>query len=162
MNNQLLYRSALLGGITSALFDALPYLNFINCLCCLGIALGGIIAVFYYRMYSEDSNESLSMPVIVQLGLMSGIFGAFLSFAFQYIVFLIMGNWQIEMLKNLMNQMDEIPPVWEELYDELQNGEEFQTFAGFAVLIRSLIIFPIFTFIGALITNKLIDKKVNS
>jgi hypothetical protein len=159
MDNGLLYRSALLGGITAALFDALPFINFINCLCCLGIAAGGITAVFYYRVYSEDANESLSMPEIIQLGLMSGIIGALFSFTFQYIVFLIMGNWQIEMLKNLMDNMDEIPAVWADLYDQLQNTEELQTFAGFAVLIRSLIIFPIFTFIGALLTNKIMDKK---
>ena len=60
----------------------------------------------------------------------------------------------------LMENMDEIPTIWGDLYDDLQN-EEFQTFAGFAIFIRSLIIFPIFTFIGALITNRLIDKKVN-
>ena len=160
MENRLLYQSAFIGGVTAALIDALPYLNFINCLCCLGIAFGGIIAVFYYRLNSEDGNETLPMPLIVQLGLMSGLFGAVMSFAFQYIVFLIMGNWQIELMKNLMENMDEIPVVWGDLYDDLQN-EEFQTFAGFAILIRSLIIFPIFTFIGALITNRLIDKKVN-
>jgi hypothetical protein len=159
MDNPLLYRSALLGGVTAALFDAIPFLNFINCLCCLGIAIGGVVAVFYYRLYSDDSNESLPMPVIVQLGLMSGIIGALFSFTFQYIVFLMVGNWQIEMLKNLMDNMEEIPAIWEDLYDQLQNVEDFQNFAGFAILIRSLIIFPIFTFVGALITNKVLDKK---
>lgn len=149
-------QAAVLGGLVAALTDALPLLNLINCLCCLGIALGGVTAVLYLR--ANGVRQPLNMPILIQLGLMTGIAGALIDFAFQYIVFQMLGNWQIEWLRNMLENMDEIPPAWEEIYNQLQSPE-FEGFAGWGIFIRSLIIFPLFTFLGGVITNQWIKKK---
>ncbi|MGD9486501.1 MAG: DUF4199 family protein [Calditrichaceae bacterium] len=161
MDNRILYQGAVLGGTVAALTDALPLLNIINCLCCLGIISGGVVAVLFYRKTAEPEYRDLNTPSTVQLGLMAGLFGAFISFGLQYIVFKIMGNWQIELLTNMFENLDEVPALWENLYEEIQK-EEYQGFAGMAILIRSLIIFPVFSLIGALITKRFMGRKQES
>lgn len=75
-----------------------------------------------------------------------------------YIVFQFYGNWQIEWIKNMIENLDEIPPMWDSIYEDLKSPE-FQGFAGGTILIRSLILFPLFTFLGALLTNQSLVKK---
>jgi len=157
-DNTLYYQSVVLGGIVAALTDALPLLNLINCFCCLGIAAGGAVAVFYYQRYLPPDGPMLSTPLAVQMGLTAGIVGALAAFVLHYMMYQIMGNWQVEWILNTIENLDDVPPLWEEMYEELQK-EEYQTFAGWAILIRSLILFPIFTLSGALISRRVLLKR---
>ncbi|HGY56446.1 MAG TPA: hypothetical protein ENK44_12120 [Caldithrix abyssi] len=156
-DNAIYYQAVVLGGVVAALTDALPLLNLINCFCCLGIAAGGAVAVFYYQRYLPP-DASMSTPLVVQLGLSAGIIGALVAFVFHYIMYQMMGNWQVEWILNTIENLDEVPPMWEDIYEELQK-EEYQVFAGWAILIRSLILFPIFTVSGALITRRILQKR---
>ncbi len=150
-------QAVVLGGITAALTDAVPYLNLINCLCCLGLAAGGVVAVLY--LYSSDPEKHIyTLPELIQIGLWTGIAGALFAFVFHYIMFQILGNWQVEWISNMIENMEDIPPMWEEIYQELQSPE-MQGFAGMAILVRSLILFPIFTFLGSLFTNRVLERK---
>ncbi len=157
-DNTIYYQAVVLGGVVSALTDALPLLNLINCLCCLGIASGGAVAVFYYQRYLPPDVPMISTPQAVQMGLMAGIIGALAAFVFHYIMYQMIGNWQVEWILNTIENLDDVPAVWENIYEELQ-GEEYQVFAGWAILIRSLILFPIFTVSGALITRRILLKR---
>ena len=148
-----------MGGFVSALTMVVPLLNLVNCLCCLGVASGGVVAVLYLHKYGPF--DSFSLPQVIQIGLVTGLAGAFLSFFMQYLVFQFYGNWQIEWIKNMIENLDEIPPMWESIYEELQSPE-FQGFAGASILIRDLIIFPVFTFLGALLTNRSLEKKTRN
>ena len=156
LDNQQMIKAAILGGSVAAATDAFPFLNLINCLCCMGIALGGVVAILYLK--SLHPGKIFILPELIQIGLYSGIAGAFISFGFHYIVFQMIGNWQVEWIRNMIEQMDEIPTVWEDLYDQLK-APEMQFFAGFSILIRSLIMFPVFTFLGALLTNRIFTKR---
>lgn len=156
MNNQETTHAVLLGGMVAALSDAVPYLNLINCLCCIGIAAGGAVSILYLK--SLDRERIFVLPEIIQIGLLTGLAGAFFSFAFHYVMFRMIGNWQIEWLTNMIENMDEIPPIWEDLYTQLQ-APEMQGFAGMSILIRSLILFPVFTFLGALLMNRVLIKR---
>lgn len=158
MDNTLLYRSATVGGITAAVMDSIPYLNFINCLCCLGIALGGVAALFYFRSQSPYEPVEFSKPALLHLGLLTGIIGAIATFILHYIVFKIVGNWEIGFIKNLMENMDELPPFWDEFYTELESGR-YDGFTGPIILVRSLILFPLFTYLGVLLGNRFLPGK---
>ena len=160
MQRQGYYQAVVLGALVAALTDSLPLLNLVNCLCCIGIASGGMITLWVLRRQMPEK-EFFTTPEVIHLGLVTGLLGAFLSFVFQYIVFLIYGNWQVQWLLQAMNNMEELPPLWEKLYEELQKPE-YQGFAGLAILVRNLIIFPVFTFFGALLMNKIFIRKSGS
>jgi len=157
MDNRLLYQSASIGGLVSALMDTIPYLNLINCFCCIGIALGGVVSLFYYRSKSPSEPEEFTMPGLVHIGLLTGLIGAVVSFILHYFVYTIIGNWEIEVIKNLMENLDELPAMWDQLYADMEDGK-YDGFAGPMILVRSLILFPIFTFIGTLIGNKFVNR----
>lgn len=157
MDNRLLYQSALVGGVVSALMDSLPYVKFINVCCCIGIALGGFAAFYYYRSQSPNEPEEFHLGSLVHLGLLTGLFGAVASFIIHYIVYKMVGNWDIEFLRNMMDNLDELPPLWDEIYEELESGK-YDGFAGPVILVQSLIIFPIFTFLGVLAGNKFLGN----
>ena len=78
MENQRIIISGLAGGTVAAILNAVPFLNFINCFCCIGIMLGGAVALAYYD-YTIQIKEYLSPAIAVTLGITSGIIGAFIS-----------------------------------------------------------------------------------
>jgi len=156
MDNRNFYQAAVLGGAFSALTTVMPILNIINCFCCIGIAAGGAVSVLYLKKYAGISG--LLVPEILRLGITAGIFGAFCVFIVHFILYQIAGNWQIEFLINMIENMEEVPPVWEDLYDMLQEAR-YEGFGGAAVLIPYLVLFPLFNFFGALITNQILLKK---
>lgn len=155
MEKQHVYQAAIIGGFFAALTDSLPFLNLINCFCCLGITLGGALAVRYLRQHANQAE--FSRAELVHVGLLTGIFGAFASFFLNYLMFLLWGNWQIQWITNMMDKLDELPPLWEKLYEEIQK-EEYQGFTGFAIFIRAMLLFPVFTTIGALIGHRIFSR----
>ncbi|MEJ2054662.1 MAG: hypothetical protein P8X42_12150 [Calditrichaceae bacterium] len=157
MDNRLLYQSAIFGGVISALMDALPYIKLVNVFCCIGIALGGFAAFYYYRSHSPNDPEEFSLAGLVHLGLLTGLIGAVAGFVAHYIVYKLVGNWDIELLKNMMDKVNELPPIWDDLYGEIESGQ-YDGFIGPAILVQSLMIFPVFTFIGVLIGNKFLGN----
>ena len=158
MTSHDLYKAALVGGFVAALTDTIPLLNILNCLCCLGIALGGTVAWYIYQKDWDESEKNISLPVLIQLGLVTGLFGAFFDFTIHYVIYNIYGNWQVEWLLNMIENMEEVPALWAEIYDELQ-ADEYKYFAGGALLIRSLVMFPVFTLAGVIITNQWMLKR---
>ncbi|NOX90585.1 MAG: hypothetical protein GXO77_16390 [Calditrichaeota bacterium] len=151
------YQAIFLGAFVAALTDSIPVLNLVNCLFCAGIVVGGMIPLWLLQRNAEDKSF-FTTPEVIHLGLLTGLFGAFLSFVFQYIVFKIYGNWQVQWMIQAMDNMETLPPFWEELYAELQKPE-YQGFAGLAILIRNLIIFPVFMVLGGLLMNKILIRK---
>ena len=153
------YLAILLGGLLAALTDSLPVLNLINCLCCLGIISGGILPI-YLLSKKLEGRDYFTTPEVIHIGLSAGLAGAVLAFVLQYIVYLIYGNWQVQWLTQALESMEELPPLWQDLYHELQKPE-YQGFAGAAILIRNLIMFPIFTLLGSFLMNKILIRRSN-
>ena len=67
---------AIYGGIIMGVISAVPFLNFINCLCCAGILLGGFFAVMFYKNnFTPDTPPFTSSDCMV-VGVLSGVCGA--------------------------------------------------------------------------------------
>lgn len=156
MEKQRFYEAVVLGGLFAALTDTIPFLNIVNCFCCLGIAGGGAVALIYLKKMT--AKDLFSTPELIHLGLLTGLAGAFMAFVIHYVVFRYYGNWQIEWIRNMLDNMEELPPLWEEFYDELQSPE-YVGFAGTSLLIRSLILFPVFSTAGAFVTSKILERR---
>ena len=101
MENERIIIAGVMGGSVAAVLNAVPILNFINCFCCIGIMLGGAIALIYYDR-SAEYQEYLSPAVAVTLGITSGLIGAFISLFIEWIIFSVFGNWELEVLKDII------------------------------------------------------------
>jgi hypothetical protein len=75
-------QSVILGGIVAGLLST-SYLGLINLLCCLGVVVGGMVAVWHYT----DMNK-LTIPAGqgAVMGLLAGLIGALISLVLNYIL----------------------------------------------------------------------------
>ncbi len=157
MDNQRLLTAGFIGGFVAAILNSIPFLNFINCFCCLGIMLGGAIALIYHDR-SFQTKEYINPAMAVTLGITSGLFGAFISLFIDWFIYINYGHWEIEFMQQLIDNMDEVPPVLDEIFYELEE----QLKSGFlwgSILLRNLLLMPVFCLVGSLITRVILNKN---
>jgi hypothetical protein len=155
------YRAALFAGIVIGLVSSIPGLNLINCCCCAGIILGGVLAVYLYQKDMETGMPPLEASDGVTLGVLAGVVGAFVAVIFDLLVFAIIGPVSMEfvqrILESVIEKMEESGSISPAMADEFmeqieQSFEESKTFAGILTnLFFTLIIYPIFALLGGLI-----------
>ena len=157
MDNQRIITAGFIGGLVAGALNSIPFLNFINCFCCLGIMLGGLVALIYYdKTFSVP--EYISPAAAVTVGIAAGLFGAFISLFMDWVIYINFGHWEIEFMQRIFENMEVVPPVLEEVMYELE--KELQSgFIWGSILFRNLIIMPVFCLIGALITRVVINKN---
>ncbi len=84
MNIRSLILSALIAGVVLGTLGNLPVLNFVNCVLCLWVWLGGIFAVYLYNRYERKRTQLDQASATVWQGLgigaLAGVVGAFVGF----------------------------------------------------------------------------------
>lgn len=157
MDNQKIITAGFIGGIVAGSLNSIPFLNFINCFCCIGIILGGVVALLYHDR-SDANREYINPAIAVTLGITSGLFGAFISLFIDYMIYINYGNWELEFMQQLIENMDEVPQVLDELLYELE--KELQSgFLWGSILLRNLLLMPVFCLIGSLITRVILNRN---
>ena len=157
MDNQKIIMAAIIGGVVTAALNSIPVLNFINCFCCMGIMLGGAVALYYYDR-SFLMNEYISPALAVTLGIASGLAGAFISLFIDWLIYLNFGHWELAFMQNLMDNMDEVPAVIDDIFSDLKDELRFGFLWG-SILLRNLLLMPVFCLIGSLLTRMLLNKN---
>ena len=118
--------------------------------------LGGAVALIYHDR-SFPTKEYINPALAVTIGITSGLFGAFISLFLDWFIYINYGHWEIEFMQELMDNMEEVPPVMDELFYELEN-ELKSGFLWWSVLLRNLLLMPVFCLLGSLITRLIINK----
>jgi MFS family permease len=157
MENRRILISGLIGGSVTAVLSSIPYLNFINCFCCIGIMLGGITSLVYYDHITGSANY-VGTAQSITIGITTGLIGAFLSVIVGWLIYLNYGHWDIRFIQSVAEQMDEIPEYLEDMMNELETQAE----AGYtwtSILFTNLIIFPVFCLGGSLLARVVLNKK---
>ncbi len=145
-------RPALIGGALIGIISAIPVINWINCFCCAGVIIGGILAVHLYN--KNLAGLELTSSDGVTLGLMAGASGALIS---TVLTSMITGGVKRQ-IDRVLEYSSEMPPEVEDALLRVQEmgGEMFFVIIG---LIFSLVIFSIFGIIGGLIAVSVFKKK---
>lgn len=145
-------RPALIGGAFIGIISAIPIINWINCFCCAGVIIGGILAVRFYNknlgVFELTSSDGMT------LGLMAGASGALIS---TILTAMFTGGVK-QQIDKVLEYSSEMPPELEEALLRIQEmgGELFFVIVG---LVFSLIVYSIFGIIGGLIGVSLFKKK---
>ena len=148
-------KPALFGGLTIAIISTVPVINFINCFCCAGVILGGLLSVhFYNKSFAELPDIELTYADGISLGLMSGAIGAVVGTLFSSVI----GTNIQQSIQKMMEYSSDLPPEFEEALDMLSQHQE-----GFGLialgLMLSLIIDCIFGMLGGILGVSLFTKK---
>ncbi|MBN1154355.1 hypothetical protein JXB12_05480 [candidate division KSB1 bacterium] len=141
---------AVIGGAIIGVISGIPFLNFINCFCCAGVILGGFFAVYFYKKNLVDTPLTYNDGAL--LGLLAGIFGLVISTILEQII----GINSAEMIEQMMEYAEEIPPETEELLRGLMENR-----GGFFMLETALglVINAVFGLLGGIIGVAVLSKR---
>ena len=141
---------AVIGGVIMGLLSSIPVLNFINCLCCAGIILGGFFAVFFYNKNLVDQELTYSDGAL--LGILAGVFGLIIS----SILNVIIGNGVEQILEQIMQYADDIPPEAQDIILALQENSGKLFIVNIAM---GLVIDILFGLLGGILGVAVLGKK---
>lgn len=160
-------RPALFGGIITGLTIGVPFLGILNCCCCAGVLLGGLLSVFFYKNDLTVAMPPLTNSDALQLGALSGLFGALTGTAISALVLALFGNITGEGLYNFIygiyeraGILDQLPPGTLEQFEQTMMGhDQLAFFSVLSTLFTWLIIGPLFGLLGGLIGYSIFKQK---
>lgn len=162
-------RASVIAGVAIGAVWAIPGLNLINCCCCAGVILGGVLAMFLYQQEWVEGMQPLESSDAVILGIITGVVAAFTATILNLLIIAIFGDIGAEfarsMMTKLINRLEESGGMPPESIDQLR--DEFERSLGqsrtvtgvLADLVTNLIINPLFAMLGALIGYSLFRRK---
>ena len=157
MENQKIIISGTLGATVAALINAVPFLSFINCFCCIGIVSGGAVSLLHYQRHL-DPHELIELPVAITLGITTGIIAAFISLLFEWIIFMQFGHWYAQMFLKMAENLKDIPPFMEKMIEIVEEESQYGFFWS-SNLLRNVIMMPLFCLVGTLITRTYLNRN---
>ncbi len=150
---------SLYGGLLIATVWSVPGLNFLNCLCCAGVLMGGFLSVLLYQRQLEEGKEYLTKDDCVQIGLFTGIISSVAAALIQYMITVLFGNIAIDIMMRIVERMQlDLPPDFYPMVEEARNAEP--NLLG-SILSIFIYIMPgtLFSYLGALIGWKVFQPK---
>lgn len=151
---------ALYGGLLIATVWSVPGLNFLNCLCCAGVLLGGFLSVLLYQKDVTPEMEPLSIEDCKNLGVYTGIIASVAGMAIQFIIQLVFGDIAIDMMMKLAERLRvDFPP---EIYQMIEEARKQGPNILGSILAMFITVIPntVFAFLGALIGWNVFKPKI--
>jgi hypothetical protein len=150
---------SLYGGLLIATVWAVPGLNFLNCLCCAGVMLGGFLAVLLYQREQEGEAVHMTKDDCLQLGIYTGAIAAVAGVIIQYLVIAVFGDVMIDTMMRIVERMDvELPPEYFELIETAKTAERNPVSFVLDIIFMG-VINSIFSVFGALIGWKVLRPQ---
>jgi hypothetical protein len=143
---------ALIGGVLAGILSGIP---FIECLCCLWIIGGGMLAAYFL---TKESSVVLKAGDGAIVGIFTGIIASITSF----LVSIPLRPWEEKVTSQMMEWLsaytDEMPAGWESFFEEgaMEASSMAWTILSFVV---SAVIFSALGALGGIIGISLFAKK---
>lgn len=141
MNTRSFLLSSLIAGAAIGLLGSLPVLNFVNCLLCIWVWGGGLLAVYVYRRF-QPGQPALSPAQGAGLGAVAGLVGAGIG----AVVFLLTSSLSLPLMQGLARMLQvegDLP---------FQSGGFTNTLISTLIfLVIDLVLYPLFGALGGLI-----------
>jgi len=139
---------ALLGGLVIGTLSALPVISMGNCVCCLWVVLGGLIATYLLQQAQPTPVEGVDGAIT---GLLAGLVGAVVGSLLSIPIQMLMGSMQGDLLRRVLDQGGGDMPA--EMRDALQSMARGGVGGALMLIgfVMSLIVNAIFGAIGGLL-----------
>lgn len=146
-------KPAIFGGVITGATIGIPFLGLLNCFCCAGVLLGGLLSVLFYTR-DLTPGDTLTSGEAVQLGALSGVFGAVIGTVLIEIFLVLFGNLVGEQLHEMIYQLHDAGFL-EDFPPELEGLLLMDVRPGFFQLIVQLFTWlflgPLFGLLGGLL-----------
>ncbi|MBI4429244.1 MAG: hypothetical protein HY562_09000 [Ignavibacteriales bacterium] len=162
-------RAVLLGGLVIGGLWGIPFVNMINCCCCAGILLGGILASYLYREEFVEGMPPFESSDALITGLLAGIAGAVVATLIGNLIHLIFGPIGAELTRDIiekvlqrLEEQGSIPSgIYDDLLDQLEReiNKPLTLYEVLKDFLFGVIILPIFGMLGGLLGFAIFGKK---
>jgi hypothetical protein len=163
------FRIALISGIVIGAVSSVPGVSLINCCCCAGVWLGGVLAMYLYKQQFAEGMPPLESSDALMLGLMAGVVGAFVATIVNLLIFWTFGPVEAQLVKSIVGKVldrvaeqgslptDMADSIKDQLEQSMKDaGRMSNIFGG---LFITLIVYPIFAILGALLGFAIFKPK---
>jgi hypothetical protein len=158
------FQPALWAGIIIGVLSGVPFVNFVNCLCCAWVLLGGVLAVMFYKNKLTFDSPPLSSGDCIAVGALAGVIGAVVSTIISTILLFIIGDIASKYIMDFVIKIYDRLGIPQEVYDQLLSQMQMSAHPDpvniIVMFIISAAIFAIFGLLGGLIGYSIFKSKV--
>ncbi len=108
MDQEGMFKPALIGGVLLGILSAVPIIQAFNCLCCAWVIGGGMLAA---HLYVRSSPAAVTLGTGVLLGLLTGAIGAVVDTIFSIPIHVALRGFGMGMADQLRQALDQLPNV---------------------------------------------------
>jgi hypothetical protein len=157
MNQSEMFRPALIGGVLLGVLSALPV---VNCLCCVWVIAGGILAS---HLYVKGSPVAVTLGTGIVIGLITGVIGAIVSTLFAIPLQLLLGRLGMGLGNQLRQFIDQFPNLPPETREAMRALSGRGANIGIVLIIISglfnLVIYSMMAMLGGAIGVAIFEKR---
>lgn len=146
---------ALLAGVFIGVLSALPIISAGNCLCCLWVVSGGVLAAYLLQQNQATPIDSGDGAIV---GLLAGLVGAVLASLLAIPIQMVMGPMSADMFRRIAEQAGDAPPEFRTLLEQFATGS-VGVVAVLVGLVFNLIFFSVFGLLGGLLGQAFFRKS---
>jgi hypothetical protein len=160
MNQEGMFKPALIGGVLLGILSALPVLQYFNCLCCAWVIAGGMLAA---HLYVKGAATAVTLGTGVLLGLLTGAIGAIVDTLFSIPIFLALKPFAGSLADQMQQVFDRVPSLPPATRDALLSLFASGRGIGIAVVVVSgflkLILYSLVGMLGGAIGVAVFEKR---
>ena len=145
---------ALMGGVFIGVLSALPFISAANCCCCLWVIAGGVLTVY---LRQQNAPVAIQPSEGALMGLMAGAIGGVIAGILGYAVSMVMGPWQNEFLRRILEANQDTPPEFRDAMERMMAGGAMGAFA-LAAMVMNVVIYSVFGLLGGLLGTAIFKK----
>jgi hypothetical protein len=157
------FAPVLVGSVIMSIIAIVPFLNFINMACCMGIVIGGAAGTVYYNMQLKRVGGIIQFKDGAAIGVLSGLITAIIVVVFTTLLSMVIRQNPIPEMYKLFNQYGyNLPPNADEFLKKISDEYSKTGFSITLTLITlaiDIIIYPLFGAIGGLLAVTIVGKK---
>lgn len=148
-------KPALMGALVIGVLSGLPGVSLGNCCCCAWIVAGGLLAAY---LLQSGANEPVTLGDGALVGLLAGLFGAFVSLVISVPMRLLTGPFQQRLLRQIVESQPDLPDNLRQIVDGLDAGG-LSVVGAVMTFVMMLVLGAIFSSLGGLLGAFFFKKK---
>ncbi|HET7697143.1 MAG TPA: hypothetical protein VFK57_15635 [Vicinamibacterales bacterium] len=147
---------ALFGGLFIGVLSALPIISAGNCLCCMWVVGGGVLATY---LMQQNHPYAITAADGALVGLLAGLIGGVIGTILSIPLDMVMGPYQRQLLERIIASNPDFPAETRTMIENMNVGAATVA-ATMVKLVTSIIFGLIFGMFGGLLGVALFKKNV--
>ena len=156
MNQEGMFKPALIGGVLLGILSALPFVNLLNCFCCAWVIGGGVLAAY---LYVRDAPPVVTLGQGLLLGLLTGVIGAVVSAIFSLPFRFMLAGVGAGVMQQVLDRIPNLPAETREAMHSAFAATGFGVASFMIGTFFSLVVYSIVAMLGGAIGVALFEKR---